>query len=126
MDLRSGFGHAVAVLENGDVYTWGKMQGADVKIEGQVPVYNDQLYPRKVMMVTPFRAARPCVVKLHVCSPWPQPQQVIHACHECQPSFFFIVRVVPSTHPTVFGGGFLAVRVMKGLREGMDYRSTML
>ncbi|CAM9714355.1 unnamed protein product, partial [Ectocarpus fasciculatus] len=48
VDLRSGFSHAVAVLENGDVYTWGKMQGTEVKADGRVPVYHDQLYPRKV------------------------------------------------------------------------------
>lgn len=48
MELRSGFSHAVAILENGDVYTWGRMQGTEVKTEGRVPVYHDQLYPRKV------------------------------------------------------------------------------
>lgn len=48
VDLRSGFSHAVAILENGDVYTWGKMQGTEVKTDGRVPVYHDQLYPRKV------------------------------------------------------------------------------
>ncbi|CAB1099780.1 unnamed protein product [Ectocarpus sp. CCAP 1310/34] len=48
VDLRSGFSHAVAILENGDVYTWGKMQGTEVKTDGRVPVYHDQLHPRKV------------------------------------------------------------------------------
>lgn len=48
MELRSGFSHAVAILESGDVYTWGRMQGTEVKTEGRVPVYHDQLYPRKV------------------------------------------------------------------------------
>eukprot|EP00903_Cladosiphon_okamuranus_P012071 g11332.t1 len=48
VELRSGFSHAVAILEGGDVYTWGRMQGTEVKTEGRVPVYHDQLYPRKV------------------------------------------------------------------------------
>lgn len=48
VDLRSGFSHAVAVLENGDVYIWGRMQGTKVKTDARVPVYEDQLYPRKV------------------------------------------------------------------------------
>lgn len=56
VDLRSGFSHAVAILENGDVYTWGKMQGTAVKKEGRVPVYEDQLYPRKVDIVGGGRA----------------------------------------------------------------------
>lgn len=53
MDLRSGFSHAVAVLESGDVYTWGRMQGTEVKTDGRVPVYHDQLYPRKVNTLGP-------------------------------------------------------------------------
>lgn len=56
VDLRSGFSHAVAVLENGDVYTWGKMQGVVAKTEGRVPVFEDQLYPRKVDIVGGGRA----------------------------------------------------------------------
>lgn len=48
VDLRSGFSHAVAILENGDVYIWGRMQGTKVKTDARVPVYEDQLYPRKV------------------------------------------------------------------------------
>ncbi|CAN0402005.1 unnamed protein product [Ascophyllum nodosum] len=48
IELRSGFSHAVAVLEDGDVYVWGRMQSTDVKAEGRVPVFHDQLYPRKV------------------------------------------------------------------------------
>lgn len=53
VDLRSGFSHAVAVLESGDVYTWGRMQGTEVKTDGRVPVYHDQLYPRKVNTLGP-------------------------------------------------------------------------
>lgn len=57
VDLRSGFSHAVAILENGDVYTWGRMQGTAVKTEGRgVSVYEDQLYPRKVDVVGGGRA----------------------------------------------------------------------
>lgn len=57
VDLRSGFSHAVAILENGDVYTWGKMQGTAVKTGRQgVSVYEDQLYPRKVDVVGGGRA----------------------------------------------------------------------
>lgn len=48
VELRSGFSHAVAILENGDVYVWGKMQSTEVKSDGRLPVYHDQLYPRKV------------------------------------------------------------------------------
>ncbi|CAM9914192.1 unnamed protein product, partial [Hapterophycus canaliculatus] len=48
VDLVSGFSHAVAVLENGDAYTWGKMQGTEIKTDGRVPVHEDQLYPRRV------------------------------------------------------------------------------
>lgn len=48
VDLRSGFSHGVAILENGDVYIWGRMQGTKVKTDARVPVYEDQLYPRKV------------------------------------------------------------------------------
>lgn len=48
MELRSGFSHAVAILENGDVYVWGRMQGTDVKKDGSVPVFHDQLFPRKL------------------------------------------------------------------------------
>lgn len=48
VQLRSGFSHAVAILEDGDVYVWGKMQSAEIKSDGRLPVYHDQLYPRKV------------------------------------------------------------------------------
>lgn len=46
--LSSGFNHAVAVLENGEAYIWGKMQNPIVKTKGTVPVHYDQLLPRTI------------------------------------------------------------------------------
>lgn len=50
MALASGFNHAVAVLEDGDAYIWGKMQNPEVLRQGPVPIYYDQLGPRRVRM----------------------------------------------------------------------------